>query len=147
MEIMQKLELYTALWRETNMIYEDWAKKHGLSYSELLVILSLAEMKGTCLQKDICRQWTLPKQTVNSVLKNLMERSLVSLTSYETDRRSKLIQLTKEGKLYVDSIAGDLQRAEYSAWTKMGEENTDMLLKTVSLYNSYLKEEVESERK
>lgn len=147
MKIMKKLELYTALWRETNMIYEDWAKKHGLSYSELLVILSLAEMKGTCLQKDICRQWTLPKQTVNSVLKNLMGRSLVSLTSYETDRRSKLIQLTKEGKLYVDSIACNLQKAEYSAWTKMGEENTEMLLKTVSLYNSYLKEEVESERK
>lgn len=62
-------QLYTELWRETNALYEDWARKHGLSYYELLVILSLSEKDMVHTQKNICRRWQLPKQTVNSIFK------------------------------------------------------------------------------
>ena len=54
MKIAEQIKLYTTLWQETNALYEKWAKKHGLSYYELLVILSLAD-KSACKQKDICQ--------------------------------------------------------------------------------------------
>ena len=39
--LTEQLKHYTVLWRETSALYEEWAKKHGLSYYELLVILSI----------------------------------------------------------------------------------------------------------
>ena len=39
----EQLKRYYSAWRATNAIYEDWAKKYGLSYYELLVLLSLRE--------------------------------------------------------------------------------------------------------
>lgn len=69
--LTEQLKHYTVLWRETSALYEEWAKKRGLSYYELLVILSIMEPDGPCLQKDICTHWQLPKQTVNTILKTL----------------------------------------------------------------------------
>ena len=60
--LTEQLKHYTVLWRETSALYEEWAKKHGLSYYELLVILSIMEPDGPCFQKDICSHWQLPKQ-------------------------------------------------------------------------------------
>ena len=37
--LTEQLKHYTVLWRETSALYEEWAKKRGLSYYELLVIL------------------------------------------------------------------------------------------------------------
>ena len=66
--LTEQLKHYTVLWRETSALYEEWAKKRGLSYYELLVILSIMEPGGPCLQKDICTHWQLTKQTVNTIL-------------------------------------------------------------------------------
>lgn len=69
--LTEQLQHYTVLWRETSALYEEWAKRHALSYYELLVILSIMNPDGPCLQKDICTHWQLPKQTVNTILKTL----------------------------------------------------------------------------
>lgn len=88
MKIAEQIKLYTTLWQETNALYEKWAKKHGLSYYELLVILSLAD-KSACKQKDICQVWQLPKQTVHTILKAFVQHGWVELTPCEDDRRNK----------------------------------------------------------
>ena len=56
--ILEQLKQYYSAWRATNAIYEEWAKKYGLSYYELLVLLSLWEGKEPCTQKQssgLCR--------------------------------------------------------------------------------------------
>ena len=55
--LTEQLQHYTVLWRETSALYEEWAKRHALSYYELLVILSIMNPDGPCLQKDICTHW------------------------------------------------------------------------------------------
>ena len=35
-----QLQRYMELWRESNVAYEEWAKRKGLSYFELLTLLS-----------------------------------------------------------------------------------------------------------
>lgn len=85
----EQLKRYYSAWRATNAIYEDWAKKYGLSYYELLVLLSLREGKEPCTQKQICEQWTLPKQTVHSILRNFLEREWVTFHVLENDKRNK----------------------------------------------------------
>ena len=76
--LTEQLQHYTVLWRETSALYEEWAKRHALSYYELLVILSIMNPDGPCLQKDICTHWQLPKQTVNTILKNFAGRGWIT---------------------------------------------------------------------
>lgn len=132
---------YNTLWRETSVLYEDWAKKRGISYFELLTILSVTEAQTPCTQKDICDQWILPKQTVNSVLANLVKRGWVRLSPSPKDRRNKEILLTGEGKIAAAKIAGDLKEKENAVWLKLGKKRADEMLENTAIYNQFFKEE------
>ena len=97
-EILTQILAYDALWRENNALYSEWAKAHGLSYNELLVMLSLTrEADAPCTQKDICRQWLLPKQTVNSALKNLVRAGYLRLEATDGNLKNKWVCLTETG--------------------------------------------------
>ena len=39
-EISEQLQLYYSLWKESNVIYEEWAKSQGLSSNSLLILES-----------------------------------------------------------------------------------------------------------
>ncbi|WP_130863502.1 MarR family winged helix-turn-helix transcriptional regulator [Bacilliculturomica massiliensis] len=134
-----RIKQYNALWREANAMYGDWAKKHGLSYYELLVVLSLTEADGVCKQKDICAQWLLPKQTVNTILKNFLSRGWVELTPCGADRRNKAIHLTGSGRESLGAVAAELQEHECSVLSKLGEERAGELIRITSLYNTFFK--------
>ena len=41
----EQLQRFYALWKEGNAMYEDWAKKHGLSSNGVLVLYSLMKQK------------------------------------------------------------------------------------------------------
>lgn len=137
---LEQIKLYTTLWRETTSLYEDWAKRHGLSYYELLVILSLSESEGICKQKDICRDWVLPKQTVNTILKHFLERSWVTLVPSEEDRRNKDILLTDAGNEFVQIAVNELQAHECAVWNSLGQEKSRALIEITALYNKLFKE-------
>lgn len=49
--LTEQLQHYTVLWRETSALYEEWAKRHALSYYELLVILSIMNPDGRVFRK------------------------------------------------------------------------------------------------
>ena len=104
-EGFEQLKAYTALWQEANAMYEKWAEKRGLSFYELLVVLSLVEADGTCNQKEICTQWLLPKQTVHTILKTFVKKEWVVLTPSEADRRNKIIGLTQTGRSFLCAVA------------------------------------------
>lgn len=137
--VKKQHRLYDVLWRETNAIYEAWAKRRGLSYCELFVFLSLSE-RGECTQKKICEQWQLPKQTVNTIVKGLMERGTVVLETLQEDRRNKAVLLTAEGRAYVEQIVNELYAHEYSVLERMGRERAEALMENMALYNRLLRE-------
>ncbi|MBC5690303.1 MarR family transcriptional regulator [Mediterraneibacter sp. NSJ-55] len=138
-------QLYTELWRETNALYENWARKHSLSYYELLVILSLSEKDVVHTQKNICRRWQLPKQTVNSILKNFIERSWVVLISSEEDKRNKIIVPTKKGKSVITKTSAQLALDEKAVWKSLGKAHADALITGITLYNRFFQEVVDRE--
>ena len=91
-EGFEQLKVYTALWQESNAMYEKWAEKRGLSFYELLVALSLVEADGNCKQTDICTQWLLPKQTVHTILKAFVKKEwAVSYTHLDVYKRQPLL--------------------------------------------------------
>ena len=55
---------YNAVWMETSQLYETWARRRGLSFYELLVVLSITETEEAVFQKDICHYQNLGRQGV-----------------------------------------------------------------------------------
>ena len=145
MKIEEQIKLYTVLWRETMLIYENWAQRHGFSYCELLVILSLSEAERPCIQKEICRQWQIPKQTVNTILKSFEMNKWITMESLKEDRRNREIKLTEMGEDCIKTVTDKLQKCEKAVWKKMGSIQTQALLKSTKMYNEILRQEVADE--
>lgn len=137
--LLEELKQYYALWRETNAIYEQWAKKHQISYYELLIFTSLWGEEQLCTQKQLCEQWTLPKQTVHSILKNFEGKNWVELKTVEADRRNKAIFLTESGRAFCKVVMEDLQQHECAVWEKLGAPRRKALLENTALYIKYFK--------
>lgn len=73
---------YNAVWMETGQLYETWARRRGLSFYELLVVLSITETEEAVFQKDICRRFTIPKRTCH--YQNLGRQGVAGTGSFGT---------------------------------------------------------------
>lgn len=131
---------YNALWIETNQLYEAWARQRGMSLYELLVILSIVEDNGVVLQKDICRRFAIPKQTVSAITKTLTDKGWLELRVSEQDRRSRKLCLTSEGSARAEQIAQALQEHEAQVWLRLGLDRAEQLIEYTALYNRHFRE-------
>ena len=61
-----QLHIYNAIYKETDAVYSGFAKRSGLSDCAFWLLYSIRDSEDTCRQKDLCGQWTMSKQTVNS---------------------------------------------------------------------------------
>ena len=131
---------YNAIWIETSQLYETGARQRGMSFYELLVILSIVEADGTVLQRDICQQFTIPKQTVSAIIKTLTDKGWLELKVSEQDRRSRKLCLTSEGSAQATQIAQALQDHEAQVWLRLGLDRAEQLIEYTALYNRYFRE-------
>jgi DNA-binding MarR family transcriptional regulator len=63
---------------------------------------------------DLIGILAITKQSLNRVLKTLLEKRLVSLTQGARDRRQRLLTLTEAGRAMADHLA-QIQRAKFAA--------------------------------
>ena len=117
---LNELHRFYSLWRENNAIYDKWAKAHGLSSNELLFLYSLYEADNHCTQREISQRWFIPKQTINTILKDFERKGYVKLSSSADDKRNKLIRLTPAGMDYVKSIIEELRAKELYVMQEIG---------------------------
>lgn len=114
-------------------LYYRWAKAHGLSYNVLAVLyVSYKDPQST--QTVVSEEWSLPKQTVNTVCKNLCKRGLLTLQKSVKDGRETVLCLTDEGKKLAQPIVNELLAVESQILSRMGEKNSQLLLE---LYTSF----------
>ena len=139
-KLYQLSDSYNAIWLETSQLYEAWARQRGISFYELLVILSITEADGKVLQKDICQRVTIPKQTVNTVIKTLIRKGWLELEVSEQDRRSRNLCLTAEGRENTAQIVQELQNHEAQVWLQLGLDRAEHLIEYTALYNRYFRE-------
>ena len=131
---------YNAVWMETSQLYETWARRRGLSFYELLVVLSITETEEAVFQKDICRRFTIPKQTVRAIIKTLADKGWLELEVSEQDRRSRKLCLTAEGREQTAQIVQSLQEHEARVWLRLGVDRAEQLIEYTALYNRYFRE-------
>lgn len=131
---------YNAVWMETSQLYETWARRRGLSFYELLVVLSITETEEAVFQKDICWRFTIPKQTVHAIIKTLADKGWLELEVSEQDRRSRKLCLTAEGREQAAQIVQSLQEHEARVWLRLEVDRAEQLIEYTALYNRYFRE-------
>ena len=131
---------YNAVWMETSQLYETWARRRGLSFYELLVVLSITETEEAVFQKDNCRRFTIPKQTVHAIIKTLADKGWLELEVSEQDRRSRKLCLTAEGREQAAQIVQSLQEHEARVWLRLEVDRAEQLIEYTALYNRYFRE-------
>lgn len=99
--------------------YGEWAKRHGLSYNELMILYDIDELKG-CTQRMISKREGIPKQTVNSILSAFKAKGYVRYEADCRDKREKIIYYTAAGEAYAKPLLLELSALEERAMAGLG---------------------------
>ena len=104
---------YMRLDHQIDEFYHELAQRQGLSDSAFLVLWSVRELGEGCTQRDICRQFFLSKQTVNSSVRKLEREGFLALRPGEG--REVRICLTDRGRTLVREKVLPVMEAERAA--------------------------------
>lgn len=141
MEKLKVEECSERLWQmhiSVSGFYYDYARSVGLTLASMKVLTILYKEKSFT-QKYIIQLTYLPKQTVNVIIKGLIAQGYVEeLQEDSSDKRNKIIALTKEGREYADTVISKARDAEYRALEKIGEKRRIALLEAIELYRKNL---------
>lgn len=141
--LKKQIEAMNQQTKELAALYRNAAGRSGVSDNEFWVWYALLVLGGEYSQQDICGLWSLPKQTVNSVINGLAKRGLVSLEAVPGTRNRKLICPTEAGRQYGEALVMEVYSAELRALTRMTEADRETYLRLMDRYIQSLKEELD----
>lgn len=121
MKIHQEYEVqqFNRLYKELDDIYHEIALAIGISDSALAVLYVVCTLGDGCLQKDICREAYVSKQTISSSVRNLERNGFLYL---EKSGRDKHICLTEKGRQFVERKIRPVVDMENGAFLEMEPE-------------------------
>ncbi len=126
---------------QTTRLYDRLYKLLGLSGEFNLVLYALFSEEGQT-QKKIAAGYCIPPQTVNNVVRDMQRNGLVTLVENESDKRSKSIVFTEQGKEFAEKQIGVVIGVEKKAISRMGVEKFKRLIELQELYYASLQEEI-----
>ena len=141
-QVRGQLEVLNQLVKELSGIYHHAAGKFGISDNEFWVWYALLVLGGEYSQQDICDLWCLPKQTVNSVVTNLVKKDFAVLETVPGTRNRKIIRLTPEGKDFGGSVVSHIYTAELETIRKFSDEERQTGIVLLGKYINLLQEEL-----
>ena len=123
-------------------IYRSAVGRFGISENEFWIWYALIALDGGYSQQDICGILSLSKQTVNTIVTNMVRRGLAFLTVIPGTRNRKKICLTEAGKRYGEGVVRPLFNAEQRAMEKLPEEERSVCAAVFQKYICLMKEEM-----
>ncbi len=115
-----------------------YAKAHGLSGTAFYILYSLAAGRKAYTQRELCLEWSYPRQTVNSALKNLQKQGLVELRFSPGSQKNKQIHLTEAGRRVTEEVILPFIEADRKAFGALREEECSVLISALKKYNHNL---------
>ena len=128
-------------YNETNALYHAAAVQFGLSDTAFWILYALYSSAAPLTQVQMCAEWCLPKQTLNSAVRGMVEQGLVMLTPAPGCRRGKNLSLTEAGRALAEKTVAQVIRAEKCAMQRMGLERARQNLALGAEYLHFLQEE------
>ena len=131
--------------KELMSVYRDAVKNLSVSESEFWIWYTLVAMDGEYTQQEIGRMWSLPKQTVNTVIAHLRRARYAYLEAVPGKRTHKLIRLTEEGRRYGETLIRPIARAEERAFESMPPADRATVIGVIGKYIERLRGELTAE--
>lgn len=136
----EQIKLFCTYLCRQDEIYAAIAKKIGVSFHTLMVLYALDQDQGST-QSKISKTWLIPKQTLNTVIKDLQSKGYVKL---ETGRnqKEKLVYFTPIGRKFAKETLFDVYGLEDKAIEKIGKERFLEMVQVNKDFTDALAEEV-----
>ena len=120
--------LYCKFRDEQFALYDEYAKRHGMSMKTLLVLNALFYAKDGMTQTEVCQRTFQSKQTVNLIVKNLLAEAYVTVTEVPENKRNKIVRMTEAGRAYCEQVVRHITWAEDTAMSLFSpEEQKDLI--------------------
>ena len=123
-------------------LYHGALSRSAVSDNEFWVWYTLVTMDGEYSQQDICALWSLPKQTVNTIIRRMVRQGLAVLEVVPGTRNRKIIRLTEAGRKHGEMVVTPVSEAEQRAFRRMPEEDQLRFVDVMGKYLDMLKEEL-----
>lgn len=130
-----QIDLINQQMKELVGIYRDAVKGLDISESEFWTWYTLITIEGPHTQQDICSMWSLPKQTVNTVITRMRLKRYAYLESVPGTRNHKIVRLTEEGRKYGETLILPISRAEEKVLSKVSSEEISLV---TNLFGKYI---------
>ncbi len=134
------------LYKETDELYDRLARGCGLSESAYWILYAIQVAGGEDVtQRDIADRLSCPKQTINSAVRTLEARGLVSLDFAPNNRRSKVISLTREGHAFAEERIVPAMEVEARAFARLEPGERAEFIRLATKYARAVLEEMTEE--
>lgn len=141
--IKNVIDRYYSSWFRINAIYEDWAKRHDLTFNALFSLYFVYENPKNCTQKFICDTMLLPKQTINAIFDSFEKKGIITKTPIPEDRRNKHIKLTSAGQKYAKALFGELYEFEEKTLKSMTETQREGMVQNSQFFLEALQRSIQ----
>ena len=134
-KLRNQMQTLDRLYKESDRICNDYAAHFGMNNTAFWVLYTLSHVDEPVTQNDLCKEWFLPAQTINSAVSGLVKDGLVRLEPIPGTRNRKSIVLTEAGRELCGrtiSIVDEIERAAMLGFT---EEERELYL---SLFRRHL---------
>lgn len=126
---------------EMDAVYHQASRRLGISDSVCIILYTIYDAGGSCLLSEIYKQSGISKQTVNSALRGLEQKNILTLQQYKG--RAKKVLLTAEGTAYAEQTAGRLFAAEMRAFDGWQTEEINAYLRLMEKFTTGLRAQTE----
>ena len=94
--------------------YDEIARRLGIKENLLVLLYALDDGRAHS-QVEISRNWMMPKTTLNTIVRECVEKGLVEL-EHRPHTREKYLRLTPEGQAYGQKVLPLVYEAEERAY-------------------------------
>lgn len=119
---------------ELSGVYRNAAARSGISVNEFWIWQALTEGDQELTQQEICTAWGIPKQTVNTIVRNMVRKKYAVLEAVPLNRSRKRIRLTPAGLAFGKELVERSLEAERSAFYELPEEIRMGMLRFLDAY-------------
>lgn len=134
----EEVQEYNRMYKELDDLYHEIALGIGMSDGEFSALYAISSLGDGCLQRDICREVYVSKQTINSAVRKLEKNGILYLE--EKRGRDKKIFLTEEGKDLVAAKIIPVVEMENAVFAEMEPDERTELLRLSQKYIEYFRE-------
>lgn len=145
-EARRNAYVYCALQDMRQARHDRHARDNGLSMQAFLVVNALYYAKEGMAQSEICRRTFNSRQTVSLVVKRLVADGYAATEPDPADKRSCIVSMTSEGRVWAHDMVRRITRAEDEAMGMLAPEEQAQLVSLARRFTENLMVLIDDER-